>query len=155
MNTNITQNTRTPMDRIRHTILFELGLIGTIVPVGMLFVQGKNHHVGAVAVAISFLAMVWNMLFNYMFDAYLLRKQNHCVKSGKQRLAHAILFEVGLVLATVPVLAWSLDLTLGQAFIADIGFVVFALFYAGAFNLIYDKVFPVKGVNKQGVTSAC
>ncbi|GEA49428.1 LysR family transcriptional regulator [Vibrio inusitatus NBRC 102082] len=134
---------RSFMDRIRHTIFFEVGLIVTLIPIGMIFIQGASHHIGILAMAMSLLAMAWNMLFNFLFDRHLNNKQGHCKKTSKQRIMHAVLFELGLILVTVPVLALSLSLTFIEAFIADIGFVIYALFYSAIFNLIYDRLFPI------------
>ncbi|WP_047043279.1 PACE efflux transporter [Vibrio mexicanus] len=134
---------RTHFDRIRHTLFFELGLLGTLVPISSLFMSQDKSTVGLVALALSVLAMLWNMAFNYAFYVYLIETQGHCQKSKRQRLNHALLFELGLILITIPILAWSLGLSLIDAFILDIGFVVYALFYAWGFNLAYDRMFPI------------
>ncbi|SGY85610.1 Transporter [Moritella viscosa] len=38
---------------------------------------------------------------------------------------------------------WFLDLSLWDAFVLDIGMVVFYLFYAYGYNLVFDKLFLV------------
>ncbi|MBM7035606.1 PACE efflux transporter [Vibrio ulleungensis] len=151
MNTKHTVS-RTKLDRLRHTILFEVGLITTLIPLGSLFFDGPKHHIGFVAVAISLLAMIWNLVFNYLFDQWLLKAQGHCEKSVLQRVLHTLLFEFGLILVTVPLLAVSLNLSFIEAFIADIGFVVYALFYAALYNVIYDRVFPVSSGHRMHAT---
>lgn len=151
MNTNNIKTNRSFMDRIRHTIFFEIGLIVTLIPIGMMFIQDASHHVGILAMAMSLLAMAWNMLFNFLFDKHLYKTQGHCNKTSKQRVMHAVLFELGLILVTVPVLALSLNLTFIEALIADIGFVIYALFYSAVFNLIYDRVFPINATPFQPI----
>ncbi|GLS84124.1 PACE efflux transporter [Paraferrimonas haliotis] len=131
-------------DRVRHTILFEVGMLAIATPIGMLLFDADAKTIGATALALSLIAMGWNALFNYWFDNWMLAKVGHIQKSATQRIVHALLFELGLLVLTIPVLAWALTMTLLEALIADIGFVVFALVYAYLYNLFYDKVFPVK-----------
>ncbi|MEZ9231689.1 PACE efflux transporter [Vibrio amylolyticus] len=139
------RNNRSGFDRIRHTILFELGLIATLVPLSLLFIDTNASKAGTVAIGLSLLAMGWNLIFNLLFDRYLLSTQGHLVKTKLHRLSHALLFELGLVIVTVPAIAWTLNLSLPAAFAADIGFIVYALVYAWGFNLIYDKFFLLNG----------
>jgi uncharacterized membrane protein len=95
-------------------------------------------HAGGLAIAISTIAMLWNMLFNAAFD----RAQ---AKMGFRRTIpvralHALLFEIGMLLAVVPLAAWWLDISLLRAFILDIGVLVFFLFYAFVYNWCYDVI---------------
>lgn len=141
--TNNMQTARTTSDRVRHTIFFELGLLATITPISALIIDSNASTIGGTALALSVIAMGWNAIYNYWFDQYLLKSQGHAVKNTKHRIVHALLFEAGLILVTVPVIAFALNLNLWQALLADIGFVVYALFYAWGFNLAYDRMFPV------------
>jgi uncharacterized membrane protein len=50
------------------------------------------------------------------------------------------LFEIGLILAVVPLAAWWLDIGLWEAFVLDIGIVLFFLPYTFVFNWTYDHV---------------
>ncbi|MEC6831668.1 chlorhexidine efflux transporter [Photobacterium toruni] len=60
-----------------------------------------------------------------------------------KRIVHSIGFEVGLLISTIPALAWVLSVSLWHAFVLDIGMVIFYLFYAYGYNLIYDRIYPV------------
>lgn len=43
----------------------------------------------------------------------------------------------------LPAMAWWLEISLLEALVLDLGFVVFYLVYAFVYNLLYDKVFPI------------
>ncbi|MFC5080350.1 Bacterial Transmembrane Pair family protein [Vibrio thalassae] len=134
---------RSPADWLRHTILFELLLLLIAAPICM-FVFGANVKTAAfTAFSLSLIAMVWNYIYNYVFYRALMHLRGTTKKTPTQRIYHALLFEIGLLVATIPMLAWSLNLTLIDAILADLGFVVVALFYAYFFNLVYDAVFPI------------
>lgn len=134
---------RSPTDRLRHTILFELLLLLIAAPICM-FVFGANVKTAALtAFSLSLIAMVWNYIYNYAFDRALIYLRGTSKKTPTQRVYHALLFELGLLIATIPLLAWSLNLSLIDAVLADLGFVIVALFYAYFFNLVYDAVFPI------------
>ena len=59
------------------------------------------------------------------------------------RMFHAIFFETCLIILTIPMVAWWLDMTLLEAFITDIGFTLFFLIYAFIFNWAYDVISPM------------
>jgi uncharacterized membrane protein len=97
-------------------------------------------HASVVAVAASAIAVVWNLVFNTLFE----RWESRQVKRGRslgRRVAHAIGFEGGLVFTLVPLFAWWFDISLGQALVLDLGLIVFFLVYTFVFNLAFDKVF--------------
>ena len=102
-----------------------------------------NHDVSyasVAAVAASVIAIVWNLIYNTAFEHWESRQ----VKRGRsvlRRVAHAIGFEIGLVLTLVPLFAWWLDVSLWHAFVLDLGMIVFFLVYTFIFNLVFDNVF--------------
>lgn len=130
-------------ERIKHAIAFEI--IGLILIVFILTQFGFDAaHTGVVGVAFSVIATVWNYFYNIWFDKGMLKITGNTEKTQKHRVIHALLFELGLLFITLPLLSWWLNITLREAFIMDIGLVVFYLFYAYVFNLSYDKLFPAK-----------
>lgn len=54
------------------------------------------------------------------------------------RVFHAVGFELSFVIMGVPMLAFLLQMSFLDAFLLEIGFFVFFLFYTYAFNLGYD-----------------
>ncbi|MFT5806004.1 MAG: putative membrane protein [Moritella dasanensis] len=133
---------RTRLDRIRHAILFEI--IGLLAIMGVLSQLGfELGHVGVMGVLFSVVATGWNYVYNLGFDKYMLKKMGTVTKTTLIRVVHSLGFEGGLLFLTIPFMAWFLDLSLLDAFVLDIGMVVFYLFYAYGYNLAYDKIFPV------------
>ena len=102
-----------------------------------------DHDAGAAGIAAvlaSATAVAWNLIYNTLFEAWEARQ----VKRGRslaRRVVHAIGFEGGLVLAIVPMFAWALGTSLLDAFLLDIGLVVFFMLYSFAFNWAFDLVF--------------
>lgn len=125
--------------RIVHVVLFEL--IAIVCTTAALTLLGHQAgHASATAVGASAVAMGWNFLYNHLFEAWESRQ----AKKGRslaRRIAHAVGFEGGLVLTLVPLLAWWLDTTLWQAFVLDIGLVLFFVLYGFLFNLAFDRAF--------------
>ena len=102
-----------------------------------------DHDAGAAGIAAvlaSATAVVWNLVYNTLFEAWEARQATRG-RSLLRRVVHAIGFEGGLVLAIVPMFAWALDTSLVDAFLLDIGLVVFFVLYSFAFNWAFDLVF--------------
>ncbi|MEZ8143710.1 transporter [Enterovibrio norvegicus FF-33] len=134
---------RTMTDRIRHAIAFEV--IGLILIVSILSQFGFDAaHTGVMGIAFSVIATGWNYIYNVWFDKAMMKRTGTTKKTQKQRILHAVLFELGLLWITLPAMAWWLNIGLWQAFVMDIGLVAFYLVYAYVFNLAYDKLFPVQ-----------
>lgn len=142
MTYSIGEEMRTTFDRIRHAIFFEL--IGLVIIVGILSQFGfEMGHVGMMGVLFSVVATGWNYVYNIGFDRYMLNKTGSVNKSSLIRILHALGFEGGLLFLTIPLMALILSISLWDAFVLDIGLVIFYLFYAYVYNLSYDKLFPV------------
>lgn len=92
----------------------------------------------ALTLMVSLIAMVWNMLFNALFDQA--QRRIGFQRNLTARAVHAVLFEIGLILAVVPLAAWWLATSLWRAFVLDTGIVLFFLPYTFAFNWVYDSL---------------
>ena len=129
-----------PRRKIVHATLYELIAV-VIVTVATPFLSDKGLGEGVgLAISTSVMALLWNMAFNTMFEAWE-RRQPSRERTVARRVAHAVGFEGGLVALTVPALAWWLDITWWDALLLDMGLVVFFLFYTFTFNWVFDKVF--------------
>ncbi|SDH77284.1 Uncharacterized membrane protein [Pseudomonas flavescens] len=125
-------------ERVLHASLFEVIAVGVCAPI-LAWLMGKSlAHVGALTLMFSAIAMLWNMLFNLMFDA----AQRHMgfERGLWARISHALLFEAGLILVLVPLAAWWLSISLVAAFFLDIGLVLFFLPYTLGYNWAYDSL---------------
>ncbi|MCC4265662.1 PACE efflux transporter [Oceanimonas baumannii] len=134
---------RTTKDRIRHTIGFELLGLMIFAPLASLVFGFELQLMGVLALVGSVIATVWNYIYNLLFDHALLRWQGNVRKSTLMRVFHALLFEGGLLLLFLPMIAWYLNISLWEAFKMDIAMAAFYLVYAFFYNLAYDRIFPV------------
>lgn len=107
---------RTPVDRLRHTILFEVLLLLVVTPICMMLFHTSAQTATFTAVALSLIAMIWNYVFNYLFDCITLKVKGTTKKTKTQRVYHALIFEVGLLVFTIPLLAWRSNSPLSTHF---------------------------------------
>ncbi len=94
----------------------------------------------ALAAASSVVAIVWNLAFNTLFEAWESRQARRG-RSLARRVAHAIGFEGGLAAILVPLFAWWLGVGLWEAFLFDAALLLFFLVYTFVFNWGFDRVF--------------
>ncbi|MYN12615.1 PACE efflux transporter [Pusillimonas sp. TS35] len=126
--------------KLVYVTLYELiAIIVTSFGLSSLTSHGLGHATVA-AVTSSIIAIIWNVVFNTLFE-YWEARQTRRGRSILRRVAHAIGFEGGLVFMLVPLFAWWLNITLWQAFVLDIGLLLFFLAYTFAFNLMFDRIF--------------
>ena len=134
---------RTGADRLRHTLGFEgLGLMISI-PLFSLLTGQPVDHLGPLAIGLSLLATGWNYLYNLLVDHWMVRQLGRLEKRLIERVLHALLFELGLLLVALPLTALWLGISLWQALWLDIGFSLFFVLYAFGYNLAYDRLFPL------------
>ena len=126
--------------KIVYVSLFELFAVGLTTTTLMLLAGSSGAHASVAAVASSTVAVVWNFIFNTMFEAWEAR-QTTKGRSVARRIAHAVGFEGGLVAFLVPLFAWWLEISLWEAFIVDLWIVVFFLVYTFLFSLAFDRIF--------------
>ena len=140
-------------DRIRHAVLFELIGIAIFTPAAAWLFNQPVTHMGVIGVVSATVATVWNFLFNLGFDHALIRFTGRVIKTMPIRVAHAMLFEAGLIVLLIPFVAWYLGISLWAALMMDLSIVAFYLVYAFVFNIAYDRVFPVPQLSAHGRTS--
>ena len=96
---------RTGADRLRHTLGFEgLGLMISI-PLFSLLTGQPADHLGPLAIGLSLLATGWNYLYNLLVDHWMVRQLGRLEKRFLERVLHALLFELGLLLVALPLTA--------------------------------------------------
>ncbi|QFY61946.1 PACE efflux transporter [Rhizobium grahamii] len=134
---------RKTADRIRHAISFELIGLALVTPLGALAFGMPMADIGVIGVAGATLATLWNYIYNLGFDHLMQRLTGGTRKSVAIRVLHAVMFEVGLLLALLPMIAWYLGISVVQALMMDVSFALFYMVYAFVFNWAYDRVFPL------------
>jgi len=55
---------------------------------------------------------------------------------------HALCFEGGMLLVTIPLVSWYLSLSLIDTLILEAGVLIFILIYTAVFNWLYDIYQP-------------
>ena len=134
---------RSTRDRIRHAISFEVIGLLLITPLGAFAFGMSLADIGVVGIGSATIATGWNYLYNLGFDRALQRFAGTTRKTVGIRIIHAVLFELGLLAALMPLIAWYLEVSLVQAFVMDLSFAAFYVVYAFLFNWAYDLVFPL------------
>lgn len=123
-------------ERLLHSVLFEIGAVSVAAVTMLLASSQKGSTAVGVSVLMAMIAMVWNLVFNSVFDKIFTAPRQ--TRGLGLRVLHTLAFEGGLLLATVPLIAHFLQLTLWQAFWADVGLTLLITVYALFFNWIYD-----------------
>lgn len=73
---------------------------------------------------------------------HLKNGRNPAQRSFTLRTAHALLFEAGFIIISVPATAWWLSLSLVKALAMDLGITLFYIGYTYVYNWVYDQIFP-------------
>lgn len=144
---NASPKLRSPLDRVRQVILFEIGGLLLISP-PFAWASGvpATESVGLLAV-IALLAAIWNAIYNTSFDWVegRLTGRTADLRPYVWRGIHAAGFEGGLVLMSLPiVMAWT-GMSWLEALLADMALALAYVAYAFVFNIAYDRVFPIAG----------
>ncbi|SDB88408.1 chlorhexidine efflux PACE transporter AceI [Acinetobacter boissieri] len=124
--------------RLIHALTYEVILLVIIAVALSIFLQMPLEVTGTLGIIMAVTSVIWNMIFNYMFE-----KAEHKYKLKRTifvRILHAIGFEGGLVLATTPMIAYALKISLFEAFVLDIALALCILVYTFIFQWCYDLI---------------
>ncbi|MGF7453877.1 PACE efflux transporter [Pasteurella bettyae] len=135
------------LERIFHSALFEIGAILLSIAFIWIMTGTAGSHESITMILISLIAMVWNFIFNWVFDQFFTGPKEH--RSAKLRLFHATSFEGGLLIITLPIIAYCLNISLIAAFFMDLGISIMIVIYGYLFNWIYDHLRPLIISNRQ------
>ncbi|MBD8098717.1 multidrug/biocide efflux PACE transporter [Pseudomonas fluorescens] len=130
--------TKSITERVCQAIGFEALALLICTPLLAWIMDKPALEMGMVALAISLIALTWNILFNSLFDRLKARLQ--LSNNGRTRIVHALLFEGGLIIVVVPLVAGWLNISLLQAFMLDIGVLLFFLPYTYVYHWAYDVI---------------
>lgn len=131
-------------DRIRHMVLFEFIAILIAATAGKFLLGFSMQAIGVLSIMMSALAMLWNFVYNWMFDNWYHGRFGMAERGISMRVLHAVLFEFGLLFMGLWIVMWWLNIGFWTALVMDLGFAAFFLFYAFAFNWAYDVIFPIQ-----------
>ena len=138
---------RTLPDRIRQVALFEVGGLLLITPP---FIWLSGVPVGdsiVLLVIIVLIAALWNAAYNTGFDWLDGRLGGRTADRRPLfwRVVHAIGFETGLLLVSLPIIVYWIGMDWLAALVADLALALAYTAYAFVFNLAYDRIFPIAG----------
>ena len=132
-------------DRLRQIALFEAGGLLMITPPYVWLTGQPGGESVVLMAALALLAATWNGIYNTAFDwiegRLTGRTADH--RPWTLRVAHAVGFEGGLLLMTLPVIVLWTHMDWLPALVADIGLALAYMVYAFGFNLTYDRLFPI------------
>lgn len=136
---------RSLKDRLRQVVLFEVGGLLLITP-PFSWASGVPvaDSIGLLAV-LALIAALWNGAYNTAYDWVEGRLTGRPAdrRPWLLRIAHALGFEGGLVLLSLPVVVLWTGMGWWAALVADVGLALAYAVYAFGFNLAYDRVFPI------------
>lgn len=128
-------------ERIFQAILYEL--LAILVSFGLIRIFPSDQpppsgKVILVFVGISLIAMIWSYIYNLIFDHFFTGEK--LARPLALRIYHIVGFEFGLLLVTLPILMWLLDINFWQALLMDIGLSLMIMLYGMGFYWLYDWV---------------
>ncbi len=126
--------------RVLQAILYEVFAIAFVGPVLSLAFDKPATSTLGLAIVLSSIALIWNYIFNSIFERWESR-QPVKGRSFARRLAHGIGFEGGLVFLLLPVMSIWLEISVIEAFFANLGLLAFFFVYAIGFTWAFDRVF--------------
>ena len=126
--------------RVLQAVLYEFFAVAFVGPVLALVFDEPPTSTLALAVLLSGIALCWNYVYNALFERWESR-QSTKGRSVARRVAHGAGFEGGLTVLLVPVMSWWLDTSFLNAFLANLGLLVFFFLYAIGFTWAFDRVF--------------
>jgi uncharacterized membrane protein len=126
--------------KIVYVSLYELIAIA-VASTGLALGSGASlERAGLIAVVSSIIAVVWNLVYNTLFERWEARQRVRG-RSIRRRIAHAVGFELGFLVLLVPLFAWWFGITVWHALVLEMGLALFFLGYTFVFNWAFDKIF--------------
>lgn len=129
-------------ERIFQALIFEVIALAIMVPTSASVAGFDVEKMATIGVGLSIFAMLWNYVYNIFFDK--VAGHNRIERGVAIRVMHAFLFEFGMVVITLPMIAWYLNITWLSAIVLEASFMIFILVYTFLFNWLYDTYQPYK-----------
>lgn len=124
--------------RIIHALSYEIILL-VIIAIALSFIFEVPLDVtGGLGIAMAVTSVIWNMIFNHFFEK--MEKKRQLTRTVGVRIMHAIGFEGGLMLITIPMVAYAMEMTMFQAILLDLSMTTCILFYTFIFQWCFDTI---------------
>ena len=112
--------------RIIHALSYEVILL-VIIAIALSYIFDVSMEVtGILGIAMAVTSVIWNMIFNHFFEKFEAKRK--LKRTIGVRILHAIGFEGGLMLATIPMIAYALKLGIVEAILLDFSLTMCMLF---------------------------
>lgn len=139
--------------RVVYVSLYEfIAIVLSAILLELMSNAGAAESLG-LATAASAVAILWNLVFNGLFERWEARRKQRGRSLGI-RILHAIGFEGGLLIFLIPLVAWWYSVSLWQALLMDLGLLVFFLVYTFVFTWVFDRVFGLPAAASQPYADA-
>lgn len=113
----------------------------TFSALGLAVLSGTSpSSTGPLAVVITSIAVTWNFIYTSLFERWESRQVSR-TRTVTRRIAHAVGFQLTLILFLIPLIAWWMHISLVQAFLLDLALILFIPCYTFVFNWLFDRVF--------------
>lgn len=128
--------------RLVYVTVFEI--LAVIFSTSILMVLSGSDAQGSlpVAVMVSVAAVIWNYVYNTLFEIWERRNQV-MQRTVRIRCFHAIGFEAGLILLCLPIYMLWYSVGVWEAFVMESILLAFFLVYTFLFTLCFDKIFTL------------
>ncbi len=131
---------RPVLRRIVYVIGYEgLSVLFTVVVMSGLLGHGGGQSV-LTAVLLSTAATAWNYVWNTLFEA-IERRVGATGRGARSRALHALGYEGGVLLVTIPLVSLMLGVSLVEAAMLEAGLLVFFLVFTTVYAMLFDRVF--------------
>lgn len=138
------QITLSPLPRrVTYVVVFEMCAIALATLLLTTLSGGEAHSSLPVAVASSLAAVVWNFIYNTLFERWEMRCSIQTRSLGL-RAAHAVGFEGGLVVILIPLFMWWYQVGPLGALKMEAALLVFFLVFTFVFTWIFDHLVQIK-----------
>lgn len=137
-------------ERIFHALCFEGLATAILAPTTAWLMDRHVLEMGGLTILLATTAMIWNIIYNMLFDR--LWPVHRVTRTAKVRLFHAMGFEGGFILMGLTIAAYYLGIMFVEAFILEIGLLLFFLPYTMFYNWAYD-VLRARIVQRTGITA--
>lgn len=124
--------------RIVHALSYEIILLVIIAIALSLIFKMPMEVTGILGIVMAVTSVIWNMIFNHFFEK--LEAKRKFQRTVGVRILHAIGFEGGLMLATIPMIAYALQMSLWEAIVLDFSLTLCILVYTFIFQWCYDLI---------------
>lgn len=131
---------RPKLRRLVYVVGYEgLSVLFTVVVLSALLGHGGGESTLA-AILVSTTATLWNYVWNTLYEAFE-RRRRATGRGARDRAIHAIGYEGGVLIFTIPLVAILLGVSLLEALAIEAGLLVFFLVFTLAYTWVFDRIF--------------